>query len=100
LESEFGKELKQECVMALKRLTEELDFRLNHKINKSNKISVKSPFARMTDYTFAADGLKQTELIGYQCFSRYILRHQRVNEINIVISSVTQLVDKHFVNEN
>jgi hypothetical protein len=35
LESEFGKEVKQGAVvMALKRLTEELDFRLNHKINK------------------------------------------------------------------
>jgi hypothetical protein len=33
LESEFGKEVKQTVVMALKRLTEELDFRLN-KINK------------------------------------------------------------------
>jgi hypothetical protein len=35
LESDFGKEVKQGAVvMALKRLTEELDFRLNHKINK------------------------------------------------------------------
>jgi hypothetical protein len=34
LESDFGKEVKQGAVvMALKRLTE-LDFRLNHKINK------------------------------------------------------------------
>ena len=33
LESEFGKEVKQGAVvMALKRLTEELDFKLNHKI--------------------------------------------------------------------
>jgi hypothetical protein len=48
LESEFGKEVKQGAVvMALKRLTEELDFRLNHKINKVIKISVKSPFARL-----------------------------------------------------
>jgi hypothetical protein len=32
LENEFGKEVKQGAiVMALKRLTEELDFKLNHK---------------------------------------------------------------------
>jgi hypothetical protein len=39
LESEFGKEVKQgaDCNV-IKRLTEELDFRLNHKINKVKKI--------------------------------------------------------------
>ncbi len=56
LESEFGKEVKQGAVvMALKRLTEELDFKLNHKINKVIKnigeITVRS---ELTDYTFAA----------------------------------------------
>jgi hypothetical protein len=34
LESEFGKRRKQGAVNGTKRLTEELDFRLNHKINK------------------------------------------------------------------
>jgi hypothetical protein len=47
--------------MALKRLTEELDFRLNHKINKVIKnigeITVRSA---LTDYTFAASDTVQT----------------------------------------
>jgi hypothetical protein len=38
LESEFGKEVKQGYCNVIKRLTEELDFRLNHKINKVIKI--------------------------------------------------------------
>jgi hypothetical protein len=55
LESDFGKEVKQGAVvMALKRLTEELDFRLNHKINKVIKNIGKSQFWSLTDYTFAA----------------------------------------------
>jgi hypothetical protein len=69
LESEFGKEVKQGAVvMALKRLTEELDFRLNHKINKVIKnigeITVRSA---LTDYTFAVSETvlnKQAELIA------------------------------------
>jgi hypothetical protein len=68
LESDFGKEVKQGAVvMALKRLTEELDFRLNHKINKVIKnigeITVRSA---LTDYTFAASDTvlnKQADLI-------------------------------------
>jgi hypothetical protein len=58
LESDFGKEVKQGAVvMALKRLTEELDFRLNHKINKVIKTLVKSQL-------FCFDGL-------YLCCIRY-----------------------------
>lgn len=107
LESEFGKEVKQGAiVMALKRLTEELDFRLNHKINKVIKnigeITVRSA---LTDYTFAVSETvlnKQAELISdTNAFPDVFYTSSRgVNEINIVISSsVTKLVDKHFINE-
>jgi hypothetical protein len=107
LESEFGKEVKQGAVvMALKRLTEELDFRLNHKINKVIKnigeITVRSS---LTDYTFAVSDTvlnKQAELISdINAFPDVFYTSSRgVNEINIVVSkSVNELVDKHFVNE-
>ena len=107
LESEFGKEVKQGAiVMSLKRLTEELDFRLNHKINKVIKnigeITVRSA---LTDYTFAVSETvlnKQAELISdINAFPDVFYTSSRgVNEINIVVSnSVNQLVDKHFVSE-
>ncbi|WP_366185514.1 aspartate kinase [Flavobacterium ovatum] len=107
LESEFGKEVKQGAVvMSLKRLTEELDFRLNHKINKVIKnigeITVRSA---LTDYAFAVSETvlnKQAELISdINAFPDVFYTSSRgVNEINIVVSnSVNSLVDKHFVNE-
>lgn len=107
LESEFGKEVKQGAVvMSLKRLTEELDFRLNHKINKVIKnigeITVRSA---LTDYTFSVSETvlnKQAELIAdINGFPDVFYTSSRgVNEINIVLSnSVNALVDKHFVNE-
>jgi hypothetical protein len=107
LESDFGKEVKQGAVvMALKRLTEELDFRLNHKINKVIKnigeITVRSS---LTDYTFAASDTvlnKQADLItDINVFPDIFYTSSRgVNETNIVVSnSVNHLVDKHFVNE-
>ena len=107
LEGEFGKEVKQGAVvMSLKRLTEELDFRLNHKINKVIKnigeITVRSA---LTDYTFAVSETvlnKQAELISdINAFPDIFYTSSRgVNEINIVLSnSVNALVEKHFVNE-
>jgi hypothetical protein len=107
LESEFSKEVKQGAVvMALKRLTEELDFRLNHKINKVIKnigeITVRSA---LTDYTFAASETilnKQADLItDINTFSDIFYTSSRgVNETNIVVSNaVNHLVDKHFANE-
>jgi hypothetical protein len=107
LENEFGKEVKQGAVvMSLKRLTEELDFRLNHKINKVIKnigeITVRSA---LTDYTFAVSETvlnKQAELISdINSFPDVFYTSSRgVNEINIVVSNtVNKLVDKHFVNE-
>ncbi|SDW16446.1 aspartate kinase [Flavobacterium degerlachei] len=107
LESEFGKEVKQGAVvMALKRLTEELDFRLNHKINKVIKnigeITVRSA---LTDYTFAVSETvlnKQAALISdiNEMPDVFYTSSRGVNEINIVVSkSVNQLVDKHLANE-
>ena len=107
LESEFGKEVKQGAVvMALKRLTEELDFRLNHKINKVIKnigeITVRSS---LTDYTFAATDTvlnKQADLITdiNSLPDIFYTSSRGVNETNIVVSnSVNHLVDKHFSNE-
>jgi hypothetical protein len=107
LESEFGKEVKQGAVvMSLKRLTEELDFRLNHKINKVIKnigeITVRSA---LTDYAFSVSETvlnKQAELISdINAFPDVFYTSSRgVNEINIVVSNtVNSLVDKHFVNE-
>lgn len=107
LENEFDKEVKQGAVvMSLKRLTEELDFRLNHKINKVIKnigeITVRSS---LTDYTFAVSETvlnKQAELISdINSFPDVFYTSSRgVNEINIVVSkSVNQLVDKHFSQE-
>ncbi|MGA9638923.1 aspartate kinase [Flavobacterium sp.] len=107
LESEFGKEVKQGAVvMSLKRLTEELDFRLNHKINKVIKnigeITVRSA---LTDYAFAISETvlnKQAELLSdINAFPDVFYTSSRgVNEINIVVSNtVNSLVDKHFTNE-
>ncbi len=107
LESEFGKEVKQGAVvMSLKRLTEELDFRLNHKINKVIKnigeITVRSA---LTDYAFAISETvlnKQAELLSdINAFPDVFYTSSRgVNEINIVVSNtVNSLVDKHFANE-
>ncbi|NGY36561.1 aspartate kinase [Flavobacterium sp. XN-5] len=107
LESEFGKEVKQGAVvMSLKRLTEELDFRLNHKINKVIKnigeITVRSA---LTDYAFSISETvlnKQGELIAdiNALPDVFYTSSRGVNEINIVVSnSVNHLVDKHFANE-
>jgi hypothetical protein len=107
LESEFGKEVKQGAVvMALKRLTEELDFRLNHKINKVIKnigeITVRSA---LTDFTFAVSDTvlnKQADLITdiNALPDIFYTASKGVNETNIVVSnSVNYLVEKHFASE-
>ncbi len=95
LENEFGKEVKQGAiVMALKRLTEELDFKLNHKINKVIKnigeITVRS---ELTDYTFAASETvlnKQADLITdiNSNTDIFYTSSRGVNETNIVVSSM------------
>ena len=107
LESEFGKEVKQGAiVMALKRLSVDLDFRLNHKIVKVLKnlgeITVRSS---LTDYAFAvSDSIlnNQAELITeiHDYSDIFYTSSRGVSETNIIISeSVSHLVDKHFANE-
>jgi hypothetical protein len=107
LKHEFGKDVKQGAiVMALKRLAEDLDFQVNHKITKVLKnigeITVRSA---LTDYTFAVSETilnKQADLISeINKFSDIFYTSSRgVNETNIVVSaSVNHLVDKHFAQE-
>jgi len=107
LEQELGKEVKQGAVvMALKRISEELDFQLNHKILKVLKnigeITVRSS---LIDFTFAvSDSIldKQAMLISdiNKQNGIFYTSSRGVNETNIVVSnSVGQLVDQHFVGE-
>lgn len=107
LEKEFGKSVKQGAVvMALKRLSVDMDFRLNHKIEKVLKnlgeITVRSS---LCDFTFAVSDTilnKQAELISeIQSFSDVFYTSSRgVNETNVVLSeSASHLVDKHFQGE-
>jgi hypothetical protein len=107
LESELGKDVKQGAiVMALKRLSEDLDFRLNHKIVKVLKnigeITVRSS---LIDYTFAVSETildKQALLISdIKSYTDIFYTSSRgVNETNIVVSeSVGHFIEKHFVDE-
>jgi hypothetical protein len=107
LEQEFGKDVKQGAVvMALKRLSEELDFKMNHKILKVLKnigeITVRSS---LIDYTFAVSETildKQAALISEINKENGIFytSSRGVNETNIVVSeSVGHLVDRHFSGE-
>lgn len=107
LATEFDKNVKQGAiVMALKRLTDDLDFRANYNILKVIKnigeITVRSS---LTDYTFAvSDSIlnKQADLISEINLNSDIFytSSRGVNETNIVVSqSINHLVDKHFANE-
>lgn len=107
LEHELGKDVKHGAiVMALKRLSEDLDFRLNFKIIKVLKnlgeITVRSS---LTDYTFAVSETvlnKQADLINeINTYSDIFYTSSRgVTETNIVVSDVVgHLVLKHFETE-
>lgn len=107
LEGDLGKDVKQGAVvMALKRLSDDLDFRVNHKIVKVLKnigeITVRSS---LVDFNFAvSDSIlnSQAELISEinEHSDIFYTSSRGVNETNIVISeSVSHLVDKHFANE-
>ena len=107
LQYELGKEVKQGAiVMALKRLSEDLDFRLNHKIVKVLKnlgeITVRSS---LSDFTFAVSDTilnKQAELISEinNYADIFYTSSRGVSETNIIISeSVSHLVDKHLEGE-
>lgn len=107
LEAEIGKDVKQGAVvMSLKRLSEDLNFRVNHKIIKVLKgigeITVRSS---LTDYTFAVSDTilnKQAELIGYiNTYPEVFYTSSRgVNETNVVVSStMNAIVEKLFAGE-
>ncbi|PZR16862.1 MAG: aspartate kinase [Flavobacterium psychrophilum] len=107
LEQELGKDVKQGAVvMSLKRLSEDLDFRVNHKIVKVlrgiGEITVRSS---LTDYTFAVSDTilsKQAELISNINANPEVFytSSRGVNETNIVVSSsMNAIVDKLFADE-
>ncbi len=107
LKQELGKDIKQGAVvMSLKRLSEDLDFRVNHKILKVLKgigeITVRSS---LTDFTFAVSDTilaKQAELINNINTNPdvFYTSSRGVNEINIVVSSsMNHIVDRLFSDE-
>ncbi|HWR93762.1 MAG TPA: hypothetical protein VN192_01000 [Flavobacterium sp.] len=107
LEDEFGKEVKQGAVvMALKRLSVDLDFRLNHKIVKVLKnlgeITVRSS---LCDYTFAvSDTILQKQLLLISEINTnkdiFYTSSRGVSETNLIVSdSVKPLIEKLFVDE-
>jgi aspartokinase len=93
-------------VMALKRLSEELDFRINHKIEKTLKsmgeITVRSS---LVNYNFTinprvlnrqADFL--TEISSLK--DVFYTSSRGVNETNLIVSeSISDIVEKHFADE-
>ncbi len=107
LEQEFGKDVKQGAVvMALKRLSEDLDFRINHKIIKVIKnlgeITVRSS---LTDYNFMlSDTLLENQsllLNEIKNLTEFFYTSSRgVNETNLIVSSTIEpYVDKFFSEE-
>jgi hypothetical protein len=107
LESHLGKEVKQGAiVMALKRLSEELDFKINYKISKVLKnigeITVRSS---LTDYTFViSDTLLENQAKLLAEINRkqdiFYTSSRGVNETNIVVSSsIASIIDTIFRGE-
>ncbi|WMW78040.1 aspartate kinase [Flavobacterium sp. 20NA77.7] len=94
IEIHLGKDIKQGAVvMALKRISEELDFRISHKVSKVlqniGEITVRSS---LTDYTFiTSDSLldNQAKLISEinKLKDVFYTSSRGVNETNIVVSS-------------
>lgn len=107
LEGHLGKDVKQGAVvMSLKRLSEELDFKINYKISKVLKnigeITVRSS---LTDFTYViSDTLleNQAKLISEINKQQDIFytSSRGVNETNIVISTTVELlIEAIFKNE-
>ncbi len=107
LQSHLGKEVKQGViVMALKRLSEELDFKINYKISKVLKnigeITVRSS---LTDYTFViSDTLLENQARLLAEINRkqdiFYTSSRGVNETNIVVSaSIASIIDTIFRSE-
>ncbi|MBD3724420.1 MAG: aspartate kinase [Flavobacteriaceae bacterium] len=107
IEKELGKDVKQGAVvMALKRLSEELDFRINHKISKVLKnigeITVRSS---LVDYAFVVSETlleNQARLISEVNKNKdlFYTSSRGVNESNIIVSSsISANVEEIFKNE-
>jgi hypothetical protein len=107
LQSHLGKEVKQGAiVMALKRLSEELDFKINYKISKVLKnigeITVRSS---LTDYTFViSDTLLENQARLLAEINRkqdiFYTSSRGVNETNIVVSaSIDSIIETIFRSE-
>lgn len=107
VEKQLGKDIKQGAiVMSLKRLTEELDFKINHRVSKVIKnigeITVRSS---LNDYTYAISETildKQAELITKINLRNdvFYTSSRGVNEINIVLSeSMNSEIENLFKNE-
>lgn len=107
LEAHLGKDVKQGAVvMALKRLSEELDFKINYKISKVLKnigeITVRSS---LSDYTYVISNTlldNQAKLISEinKLQDIFYTSSRGVNETNIVISaSVKELTETIFKHE-
>lgn len=107
IEDELGKDIRNGAiVMALKRLSDDLEFRATHKIIKVLKnigeITVRSS---LTDYTFLASNtilVQQAKLLEAVNANQdvFYTSSRGVNEINIVISNVMdKTVEDLFKNE-
>jgi len=107
IEEELGKDIRNGAiVMALKRLSDDLEFRATHKIIKVLKnigeITVRSS---LTDYTFLASDtiLRQQAKLLEEINNNqdvFYTSSRGVNEINIVISNVKDsVVENLFVGE-
>lgn len=104
---ELGKDVKDGAiVMALKRLSDDLEFRATHKIVKVLKnigeITVRS---NLSDYTFLASDTilqQQAKLLEEVNVNQdvFYTSSRGVNEINIVISNIMdKVVEKYFKHE-
>lgn len=107
LQAHLGKEVKQGAiVMALKRLSEELDFKINYKISKVLKnigeITVRSS---LTDYTYViSDTLLENQAKLLAEINRkqdiFYTSSRGVNETNIVVSaSINSVIESIFRSE-
>jgi hypothetical protein len=107
IEQHLGKDVKQGAiVMALKRISEELDFKISNKINKVLKhigeITVRS---NLTDYNFeTSDTLLDNQAHLLQDLNKdkdiFYTSSRGVNETNIVLSkSAENLIKTHLVKE-
>lgn len=107
IEEQLGKEVRNGAVvMALKRLSDDLEFRATHRIVKVLKdigeITVRSS---LTDYTFlVSDTILQNQMRllkeVHQHKDAFYTSSRGVNELNIVVSSILNgMVEEYFREE-